>query len=49
MVIQPSQFSTLSIVLKSSVKREKWVVVRDTTGVKGEGTEFINGFEGSQA
>jgi hypothetical protein len=27
-------------------KREKWVVVRDTTG---GGTEYIKGFEGSQA
>jgi hypothetical protein len=27
-------------------KREKWVVVRETTG---EGTEYIIGFEGSQA
>jgi hypothetical protein len=27
-------------------KREKWAVVRDTTG---GGTEFIIGFEGSQA
>jgi hypothetical protein len=29
-----------------TMKREKWVVVRDTTG---EGTEFIIGFDGSQA
>jgi hypothetical protein len=29
-------------------KREKWVVVRDTTGGAG-GTEYIIGFEGSQA
>jgi hypothetical protein len=28
-------------------KREKWVVVRDTTG--GGKTEYIIGFEGSQA
>jgi hypothetical protein len=28
------------------MKREKWVVVGDTTG---GGTEFIIGFEGSQA
>jgi hypothetical protein len=28
------------------MKREKWVVVRDTTG---GGKEFIIGFEGSQA
>jgi hypothetical protein len=31
---------------KSSMKREKWVVVKDTTG---GGREFIIGFEGSQA
>jgi hypothetical protein len=32
--------------MKICDKREKWVVVRDTTG---GGTEFIIGIEGSQA
>jgi hypothetical protein len=32
--------------MKTMKKREKWVVVRDTTG---GGTEYIIGFEGSQA
>jgi hypothetical protein len=31
------------------MKREKWAVVRDTTGGGEEGTEFNIGFEGSQA
>jgi hypothetical protein len=31
-----------------TMKREKWVLVRDTTG-RGGGTEFIIGFECSQA